>query len=86
MYLHELGRIIRKTGKNQTAEGSKGDAERAQLFFPAVPVITEYRFNVVFINRWIDLTDRADVFSLFIVIADPLLIGKRDLRIGDHGR
>ena len=62
------------------------DLKRAQLFSPAEPIVSEYGFDVVFINGRIALTDHADVPSFFIVLADPLLVGKRDLRIGDHRR
>ena len=85
MYLHELRRIIRETGKDQIVQRKKTDLERAQLFSPAAPVVSEYGFDVVFINRWIALTDQADVPTFFVVNADPLLVGKRDLGVGNHG-
>lgn len=85
MYLHELRRIIRKTGKDQNIQWKEADPERAQLFSPAEPVVSEYGFDVVSINRWIALTDHADVPTFFVVIADPLLVGKRDLGVGNHG-
>ena len=85
MYLHELRRIIRKTGKDQIAQRKEANPERAQLFSPAEPVVSEYGFDVVFINGWIALTDYADAAAFFVVIADPLLVGKRDLGVGNHG-
>ena len=85
MYLHELRRIIRKTGKDQIVQGKEVDLKRAQLFSPAEPVVSEYGFDVVFINGWIALTDHADTPAFFVVIADPLLVGKRDLGVGNHG-
>ena len=85
MYLHELRRIIRKTGKDQIVQGKETDLKRAQLFSPAEPVVSEYGFDVVFINGWIALTDHADAAAFFVVIADPLLVGKRDLGVGNHG-
>lgn len=86
MYLHELRRIIRKTRKDQNTQWEETDPERTQLFSPAEPVVSEYGFDVVFINGWIALTDHAGVPSFFIVIADPLLIGKKDLRVRNHRR
>ena len=50
MYLHELRRIIRKTGKDQIAQRKEANPERAQLFSPAEPVVSEYGFDIVFIN------------------------------------
>lgn len=85
MYLHELRRIIRKTGKDQIAQRKEANPERAQLFSPAEPVVSEYGFDVVFINGWIAFTDHADATAFFVVIADPLLVGKRDLGVGNHG-
>ena len=85
MYLHELRRIIRETGKDQIVQGKEMDLKRAQLFSPAEPVVSEYGFDVVFINGWIALTDHADATAFFVVIADPLLVGKKDLRVGNHG-
>ena len=85
MYLHELRRIIRKTGKDQIVQGKETDPERAQLFSPAAPVVSEYGFDVVFIDGRIALTDRADAAAIFVVPADPLLVGKRDLGVGNHG-
>ena len=85
MYLHELRRIIRKTGKDQIAQRKEDNPERAQLFSPAEPVVSEYGFDVVFINGWIALTDYADATAFFVVPADPLLVGKRDLGVGNHG-
>ena len=85
MYLKELRRIIRKTGKDQIARWKEADPERAQLFSPAEPVVSEYGFDVVFINGWIALTDYADATAFFVVPADPLLVGKRDLGVGNHG-
>ena len=85
MYLHELRRIIRETGKDQTLQRKEADPESAQFFSPAEPVVSEYGFDVVFINRRIALTDHADASAFFVVIADPLLVGKRDLGVGDHG-
>ncbi len=35
------------------------DPERTQLFPPVLPVVSEHGFDVVLINRWIDLTDEA---------------------------
>ena len=61
------------------------DLKRAQLFSPAEPVVSEYGFDVVFINGWIGLTDHADAASFFIVNADPLLVGKRYLGEGNDG-
>ena len=85
MYLHELRRILRETGKDQIVQGKELDLKRAQLFSPATPVVSEYGFDVVFIHRWIALTDHADVPAFFIVLADPLLVGNRDLGVGNHG-
>ena len=85
VYLHELRRIIRETGTNQIAQGKEANPERAQLFSPAEPVVSEYGFDVVFINGWIALTDHADATAFFVVPADPLLVGKRDLGVGNHG-
>lgn len=85
MYLHELRRIIRETGKDQITQWKEADSERAQLFSPAEPVVSEYGFDVVFINGWIALTDYADATAFFVVPADPLLVGKRDLGVGNHG-
>ena len=65
----------------------EADLKRAQFFSPAESVISEYGFDVVFINGWIALTDCADsAAAFFIVLADPLLVGKKDLGVGDHGR
>lgn len=61
------------------------DSEGTQLFAPMMSVVPEYGFNVVLINRWITVTDHVDVSSGFIVTADPLLIRKCDLGIGNHG-
>lgn len=61
------------------------DSKGTQLFTPVTPVVPEYGFNVVLINRWITVTNHADVSSGFIVTADPLLIGKCNLRVGNHG-
>ena len=85
MYLKELRRIIRKTGKDQNTQWKEANPERAQLFSPAESVVSEYGFDVVFINGWIALTDYADATPFFVVIADPLLVGKKDLRVGNHG-
>lgn len=85
VYLHELRRIIRETGTNQIAQWKEANPEREQLFSPAEPVVSEYGFDVVFINGWIALTDYADAAAFFVVIADPLLVGKRDLGVGNHG-
>ena len=85
MYLHELRRIIRKTGKDQIVQGKEVDLKRAQLFSPAEPVVSEYGFDVVFINGWIALTDHAEASAFFVINADPLLVGKRDLGVGHHG-
>ena len=62
------------------------DPKGTQLFPPVMPIVPEYGFNVVLINRWITVTDHADVSSGFIVTADPLLIRKCDLGVGNHGR
>lgn len=59
MYLHEVGRIIRKTGTDQIVQRREMDPERTQLFPPVLPVVSEHGFDVVLINRWIDLTDEA---------------------------
>ena len=85
MYLKELRRIIRKTGKDQNTQWKEANPERAQLFSPAESVVSEYGFDVVFINGWIALTAHADSLSFFVVLADPLLVGKRDLGVGNHG-
>ena len=85
MYLHELRRIIRETGKDQIVQGKETDPERTQLFSPAASVVSEYGFVVVFINGWIAITDHADTSVFFVVIADPLLVGNRDLGVGNHG-
>ena len=85
MYLHELRRIIRKTGKDQIVQGKEVDLKRAQLFSPAEPVVSEYGFDVVFINGWIALTDHAEASAFFVINADPLLVGKWDLGVGNHG-
>ena len=85
MYLKELRRIIRKTGKDQNTQWKEANPERAQLFSPAEPVVSEYGFDVVFINGWIALTDYADATAFFVVPADPLLVEKRDLGVGNHG-
>ena len=63
----------------------EADLKRAQLFSPAEPVVSEYGFDVVFINGWIALTDHAGASAFFVVLADPLLVGKRDLGVGNHG-
>lgn len=86
MYLHELRRIIRETGKDQIVQGEETDLERAQLFSPTMSVIPEHGFDVVLINRWIGLTDEGGDLSFFKVTADFLLVGKRYLRIGNHRR
>ena len=49
-------------------------------------VVPEHGFDIVLIHRWIDLTDEAGTLSFFKVTADPLLVGKRYLRIGNHKR
>ena len=85
MYLHELRRIIRETGKDQIVQGKETDLKRAQLFSPAEPVVSKYGFDVVFINGWIAHTDHADTTAFFVVLADPLLVRKRDLGVGNHG-
>ena len=85
MYLHELRRIIRKAGKDQNIQWKEANPERAQLFSPAESVVSEYGFDVVFINGWIALTDYADATAFFVVPADPLLVEKRDLGVGNHG-
>jgi|GEM_PF-1749512 len=69
----------------QITQWKEADPERAQLFSPAEPVVSEYGFDVVFINGWIALTDYADATAFFVVPADPLLVGKRDLGVGNHG-
>ena len=61
MYLKELRRIIRETGKDQIGQRKERDLKRAQLFSPAEPVVSEYGFDVVFINGRIALTDHAAV-------------------------
>ena len=68
-----------KTGKDQSSQWSEANPERTQFFSPAEPVVSEYGFDVVFINGWIGLTDHVDAVSFFVVIADPLLVGKRYL-------
>ena len=85
VYLHELRRIIRETGKDQSVQWKEADPGRTQFFSPAEPVVSEYGFDVVFINGWIGFTDHADAASFFAVIADPLLFGKRNLGEGNHG-
>ena len=85
MYLHELRRIMRETGKDQIVQRKETDPERTQLFSPTASVVSEYGFDVVFINRWIALTDHADVPAFLIVLADPLLVGKRYLGEGNDG-
>ena len=85
MYLHELRRIIRETGKDQIVQGKETDPERTQLFSPAASVVSEYGFDVVFIDGGIALTDCADAAAIFEVLADPLLVGKWDLGVGNHG-
>ena len=85
MYLHELRRIMQETGKNQIVQRKETDPERTQLFSPTASVVSEYGFDVVFINRWIALTDHADVPTLLIVPANPLLVGNRDLGVRNHG-
>lgn len=77
--------IIRKTGKDQIVQGKETDVKRAAAFSPAAAVVSEYGFDVVFINRWIALTDHAEASAFFIVLADPLLVGNRDLGVGNHG-
>nr|WP_303231031.1 hypothetical protein [uncultured Blautia sp.] len=42
-------------------------------------------FDVVFINGRIALTDHAEIPVFFVVLADPLLVGKWDLGVGNHG-
>lgn len=85
MYLKELRRIIRETGKDQIGQRNERDLKRAQLFSPAEPVVSEYGFDVVFINGRIALTDHAEIPVFFVVLADPLLVGKWDLGVGNHG-
>ena len=50
MYLHELGRIIRKTGTDQTVQGKEEDPEGAQFFTPMLAVVPEHRFDVILID------------------------------------
>ena len=85
MYLQELRRIMQETGKDQIVQRKETDPERTQLFSPTASVVSEYGFDVVFINRWIALTDHADVPTFLIVPADPLLVGNRDLGVRNHG-
>ena len=61
VYLKELRRIIRETGKDQIGQRKERDLKRAQLFSPAEPVVSEYGFDVVFINGRIALTDHAEI-------------------------
>lgn len=71
---------------NQIVQRREMDPERTQLFPPVLPVVSEHEFDVVLINRWIMLTDHADAPAFLIVIADPLPVGKRNLRVGNHIR
>ena len=86
MYLHELWRIILKTGTDQGLQRKELDPEGAELFSPAASVVSEDRLDVILINGWIDLTDRAGAPALFVVVTDPLLVGKRNLGVRNHGR
>ena len=70
---------------DQSSQWSEANPERTQFFSPAEPVVSEYGFDVVFVNGWIGLTDHADAASFFVVIADPLLVGKRYLGEGNDG-
>ena len=83
MYLHELCRIILKTEMDEIRQTVQGDPERTQLFLPVPPVGTNDRFYIIFVNRGIFITDSPDVFVFIQIQADLLLIGKRDLGIGN---
>lgn len=83
--LHELRRIIRKTGTDQGFQWKEPDPEGAEFFSPAASVVSEDWLGVILINGWIGLTGRADAAAFFVVAADPLLVGKRDLRVRNHG-
>ena len=83
MYLHELCRIILKTEMDEIRQTVQRDPERTQLFLPVPPVGTNDQFYIIFVNRGIFITDSPDVFVFIQIQADLLLIGKRDLGIGN---
>ena len=71
---------------NQMIQVKETDSKGTQLFPPVMPVVPEYGFNVVLINRWVTVTDHADISACFIITADSLLVRKWDLGVGNHGR
>ena len=70
---------------NQTLQRVQGDPEGTQFFPPVQPVVPEHGFDVVLVHGWIAFTDGTDVFSVFIMAADLLLVGKGNLGIRDQG-
>lgn len=85
MYLHELGGIIRKGGKDQSVQWQETNAQGAQLFSPAAPVVAENGFDIIFVNGRVAIADGTGAASVLIVHADPLLVGKQNLGIRNHG-
>ena len=57
VYLHELGKIIRKTGADQFRDRPERDAEGTQHFFPSQEVGPADRLYIVFINGRVGFTD-----------------------------
>ena len=71
---------------DQTFQRAKGDPEGTQLFPPVQPVVAEHGFDIVLIHGWIAFTDGTDVFPVFILAADLLLVGEGNLGIRNQGR
>ena len=73
MYLHELSRIIRKAGTDQVYEWREADPEGLQHFTPAMPIVSEYRLYIVFIDLRIGIADRYGGEMMLKSNADLLL-------------
>ena len=61
----------------------KGDSERPQFFPPVPSIVSEYRLDIVFINREMIAADSAAAVSGLIIVADALLVSKGNLGIRD---
>ena len=83
--LHELRRIMRETGADQTNQRRKADPERPQFFLPVPPVVSKDRLDIVFVNGKVIIADTADIISSLIVQTDALLVSKCYLGIRDNG-
>lgn len=61
------------------------NAQGAQLFSPAAPVVAENGFDIIFVNGRVVITDGTGAAPVLIVLADPLLVGKQNLGVRNHG-